>query len=173
MGCIFGSSEHDENERIEDINKSNRSCTDLLCILLFIIFSIVMSVIVYTKGGDMKQIINAVDYQGNLCQGSKSLGYWPNPTKFGIKLCTDNCDITQNKDAMYEGITYKSFKAANRFCLPDIKSPDFNNLTIHYNDKEFVSVDKLPSVDTLTDDIRSTRIILFTAIFVACEFLFF
>ena len=58
---------------------AQRGCTDVLCILLFIIFWAVMFFVAGTafKNGDVNRVLYGVDYMGNVCgQGSPSLINW-------------------------------------------------------------------------------------------------
>eukprot|EP00944_MAST-04C_sp_MAST-4C-sp1_P009183 g9183.t1 len=70
-GKLCGAKEVDEG--LSDINRK-RSCTDILCLLLFIVFLVSVGVlaIVGLTSGNPDSLMYGTDYNGNICYGKNS-----------------------------------------------------------------------------------------------------
>ena len=68
--------EVDMYERYEkEIVKKRHNCTDIICLILFIIFclaQLVLSILIYIQPGDPRNLLYPHDSDGNLCSGSTS-----------------------------------------------------------------------------------------------------
>jgi hypothetical protein len=56
-----------------ELVKKRHNCTDVICLLLFVVFctvQVALSLLIYIKGGDPSSIILPHDSSGNVCQGS-------------------------------------------------------------------------------------------------------
>jgi hypothetical protein len=55
---------------VNDIQKKRHNCTDIICLILFIIFvliQVILSLIIYIQGGDPRNLVLPHDSNGNLC----------------------------------------------------------------------------------------------------------
>jgi len=142
LGC--GCVDHDDDfERLASISKK-RSCTDLPCCVVFVAlvaFLVATVWMVAFDEGDPNRLIRGVNHAGKICgvdDEVKDLPYafWPDPTKYRFKVCTDNCskatwdDYAQNwikvpLDGASPGdFPYKSKLYIEKYCIPDAE--DFN-----------------------------------------------
>lgn len=68
--------EVDLYERYEkEIVKKRHNCSDIICLILFIIFclaQLVLSILIYIQPGDPRNLLYPHDSNGNLCSGSTS-----------------------------------------------------------------------------------------------------
>ena len=68
-----------------ELVKKRHSCTDIICLILFLIFGLVqaaLSILIFANGGDPRNILLPHDSNGNICQGSK-----PNLFYFNLAAC--------------------------------------------------------------------------------------
>jgi solute carrier family 44 (choline transporter-like protein), member 2/4/5 len=68
-----------------DIAKKRHNCTDVLCLIIFILFGIVqllLTLVVFIKGGDPRTFLLPHDSSGNVCTGST-----PNLFYFNMAAC--------------------------------------------------------------------------------------
>ena len=57
----------------KEIVKKRHNCTDIICLLLFLIFiiaQVILSILIYVNPGDPKNLLLPHDSDGNLCSGS-------------------------------------------------------------------------------------------------------
>lgn len=69
----------------KELVKKRHNCTDILCLLIFIIFGLIqigLSLLVFLKGGDPRNLFLPHDSSGNLCTGST-----PNLFFFNLASC--------------------------------------------------------------------------------------
>lgn len=102
---------------------SQRTCTDLFLLFLFIAHWIVVIVIFATaraRGGDPDLIIRPVDYLGRICGKTSgvqdlSFGAWPFPPAYQFKICVSDC----NQTLVHPQMTYK-YKSQRFvwYCVP-------------------------------------------------------
>ena len=112
-----------------DIKKKRYNCTDILCLLLFLIFlgiQVALSAIIYINGGDPRNLIYPHDSNGNLCTGSSPNLFYFNlvecigvsalvtgcssPTKCIASCPTDNYyyEIDSHRDILYSNYCIQS-----------------------------------------------------------------
>jgi len=81
-----GPKEVDLFEKYEkEIVKKRHNCTDIICLILFIIFclaQLILSILIYIQPGDPRNLLYPHDSNGNLCSGST-----PNLFYFNIIEC--------------------------------------------------------------------------------------
>ena len=107
------SSSQDKTEH--ELVPKRHSCTDIICLVLFLIFGLVqviLSLIIFINGGDPRNILLPYDSSGNLCQGSR-----PNLFYLNLAACL-------NVNALLTGCTtpttcVASCPASNLFYLID------------------------------------------------------
>eukprot|EP01006_Ploeotia_vitrea_P035993 TRINITY_DN65957_c10_g1_i2.p1 TRINITY_DN65957_c10_g1~~TRINITY_DN65957_c10_g1_i2.p1 ORF type:complete len:646 (-),score=373.40 TRINITY_DN65957_c10_g1_i2:245-2182(-) len=129
LGC---SCEPKEDRQVAGIVKyEDRSCTDLLFLIAYFAFWIVIVSIFSSaveQGGDPDKIIRAVDYKGRICGKStgvvnQPLGAWPHPLDFyKFKVCVADCSATfdwstNTAHPYYFDNTYNSTKLLF-YCVP-------------------------------------------------------
>jgi hypothetical protein len=119
-------------QTIEDVYerelvKKRHNCTDIICLLIFIIFGLAqvgLSLLVFLKGGDPRNLFLPHDSSGNLCAGSKPnlfffnlascvsitalSGICPSPT-----ICVQSCP----KDNLFYMIDSQRQILFNNYCL--------------------------------------------------------
>jgi len=100
-----------------------RSCTDVLFLLLIIVSWVAMAVVFSTaadKGGDPNKILRGVDFNGQICgkDNMKHLPYaaWPEPTYYDIKICVADCEETNTNPLMSRPHNSTLFLY---YCLPN------------------------------------------------------
>jgi hypothetical protein len=74
-----------QDHYINEIQKKRHNCTDVICLILFLIFvlaQIALSLIIYTQGGDPRNLVYPHDSNGNLCTDST-----PNLFYFNLAEC--------------------------------------------------------------------------------------
>lgn len=78
-----------------EIKKKRKNCTDILCLILFIIFIVVqvaLSCLIYFSGGNPKNILLPRDSGGNLCtEPTKNLFYFNIVECIGINTLLTGC----------------------------------------------------------------------------------
>jgi len=139
LGC--GCVDHDDAfERLASIS-TKRSCTDLPCCGVFVALLAFLVATVWQVAfteGDPNRLIRGVNHAGLICgidDGVKDLPYafWPDPTKYRFKVCTDNCTTATEDDfvtnwikipnvewvAGHPIIGYKSKLYIEKYCIPD------------------------------------------------------
>eukprot|EP01083_Nonionella_stella_P002564 7357_1 len=97
LGC--GCKDHDDEDRMASIEK-NRSCTDIPCIMLLAAFIAFLVAYVWSTAfteGDEDRLIRGVNHYGKICGKSSGVedlpyAFWPDPTEFRFKVCTDDCN---------------------------------------------------------------------------------
>ena len=69
----------------QELVKKRHNCTDVICLLLFIIFGLVqiaLSLVVFLRGGDPRDLLLPHDSSSNTCKGST-----PNLFYFNLASC--------------------------------------------------------------------------------------
>ena len=128
LGC--GCKDHDSEGYMASIEK-NRSCTDIPCIGLFSAFIIFLVAYVWGTAfseGDPDRLIRGVNHAGKICGKSSGVtdlpyAFWPDPSEFRFKVCTDACNATTNaagNHIMVNGVNigYSSELYIDKYCLP-------------------------------------------------------
>ncbi|MES1911260.1 MAG: hypothetical protein MHM6MM_003719 [Cercozoa sp. M6MM] len=106
LGCVCA--RKDRSTPVASIAKK-RGCTDILWFAAFIATFVVMFSIygvAEQRGADYKRIVRGVDWKGRVCGETQEvkdfpLAYWPDPTEYQIKVCTDKC-VNGTHGAMYD-----------------------------------------------------------------------
>jgi len=140
MGCCSSGQEY---EIAGQAPKRSRGCTDVICLLLFIIFLAGMGFIMALTilDGGLVRLINGFDSYGNVCnqQNSKKLNStdyngidtsdrkyvlffdFLNP-KESIKACVSKCpDKTLSTES-----EFRAFTTTNSLCLYNVSAGDYN-----------------------------------------------
>lgn len=129
----------------------NRSCTDVLCILLFLVFAggWIGVGILGLLGGDPEQLVYPSNSRGEICgrgeHEDKPYVLFHDPTKclslsaiFGCptpQICVESCpDQTTSLYAFAlskkeeDGGTFGKFNEdyQRQFCVPEVNNPDYN-----------------------------------------------
>jgi hypothetical protein len=80
---------------VNDIHKKRHNCTDIICLVLFLIFllvQVVLSLIIYIQGGDPRNLVLPHDSNGNLCTDpTSSLFYFNLADCAGINALVAGC----------------------------------------------------------------------------------
>lgn len=91
-------SANDENPNLDEILAKRRNCTDIICLVIFIIFIIAqagLSVFAYNIG-DPRQLVYPQDSQGNLCQGDTPYLFYFDLVKcVGVDAILTGCPTQQ------------------------------------------------------------------------------
>ena len=119
--------------------RSKRSCTDIICCLLFVIFWVfTIYIAIYgLQNGNLKNIAQPYDSDGNRCGVDRGFEKFPllyfdqpmSTSAIKFTICVGSCP-KDDKDRVFckpnNDVTscekmnlYKSFALANRFCMPD------------------------------------------------------
>jgi solute carrier family 44 (choline transporter-like protein), member 2/4/5 len=79
----------------KELVSKRHNCTDIICLLIFFIFGliqIVMSLVVFIKGGDPQNVIRPHDSSGNICSGSTpNLFYFNLPSCLSVSALVSSC----------------------------------------------------------------------------------
>jgi len=137
MGCYPSSNNSKQLTEIKE-NK-DRGCTDVLCLLLYIVFwGAVLFVVAQARGhgADPNRILRGSNLKGQICgvnndDPNKKLASWPYPPSYKSQICVQSCDETKTSSRYYY-INYES-KAFVHWCIPSLNqsveitlSGDFN-----------------------------------------------
>jgi len=121
LGC---SCDTREIEKISDIIKGERVCTDIPWILAYFALCIFTMIVVYIpawKDGDPYRIIYGMDPWGNTCgrgeMAGRDLIMWPDQNTYGLQLCVSNCSSTLRDDNVVGDNGYESRKYM-QYCIP-------------------------------------------------------
>ena len=98
MGC-FSRTDNDVSEP-KLATKGKRSCTDLPCLLLLIVWWGAVIGLVVTSiqaGGDIEHLSYRTDYKGDMCGGpnepNRPIGMWIHPMRYPqLFMCVESCD---------------------------------------------------------------------------------
>eukprot|EP01084_Bolivina_argentea_P294529 506792_1 len=146
LGC--GCADHESEGYLASIEK-NRSCTDVPCIVLFIGFIIFLISYVWSEAfveGDPDRLIRGVNYSGKICgksEGVENLPYafWPDPTEFRFKVCTDNCNVatfdnfTSNHIIINgQNAPYPSEMYIDKYCIPTVSDISISGFEEYSNE---------------------------------------
>lgn len=122
--CCSG--DEKDRPRVGLVDAKDRSCTDVLFLLLFV-GSFLGVVWVYadarSKGGDPRRLIKPQDFEGRICGTSsgnvsgKPLGAWPDPIGAPLfRVCVASCNETQDRTRFVYGVSSVDFFGF--YCLP-------------------------------------------------------
>jgi len=79
----------------KELVSKRHNCTDIICLLIFFIFvlvQVVMSIVVFVKGGDPQNVIRPHDSAGNICSGAKSnLFFFNLPSCLSVSALVSSC----------------------------------------------------------------------------------
>ena len=92
----------------KDIVKKRHNCTDIICLILFLVFclaQLVLSILIYIQPGDPRSLLLPHDSNGNLCSDSKANLFYFNlmecisPTTLvtgctSPSVCVNSCPTT-------------------------------------------------------------------------------
>ena len=82
----------------DEIKKKRHTCTDVICLVIFIIFliaQIALSILIYSFGSDPKNILLPRDSNGNLCTGSTPYLFYFNLAEcLNINTILNQCTTT-------------------------------------------------------------------------------
>jgi len=118
------------SEPIDRVNKSQRYCTDIPCLLL-ILGSIAAQVFVMLRAGqlgaDPYWLINYTDYNGELCNSDNpdgTFGAWPDVRYPEVLVCVENCTMTDAHDDRFVEVVsqnpgYPSINVFDSVCFPN------------------------------------------------------
>merc|ERR1719445_240288 len=124
----------DEYGRMATISEK-RSCTDLPCFAIFVAFLAFLVATVWRAAmleGDPDRLVRGVNHAGKICgksAGVENLPYafWPDPTSFRFKVCTDDCNKATFTDFLANHIQnpatgtnapYGSELYIDKYCVP-------------------------------------------------------
>lgn len=159
-----------KNEDEELKFRTERSCTDVLMLLLFIGSWIASFVILgEVANSNVERVIYGVDFDGNICGKSPNYTHLPyaawsylptTPERFRIKACIASCEETKtNTNVIAPSQLHESW-AFFHYCLP---------LNTHI-DSEFTS--STATASRVIADLYTTWPVIFCASFVAVIFSF-
>lgn len=122
----------------------DRSCTDVLFLILFIagwIGIIILFSTAVKDGGDPNKIVRPVQFDYKICGLSvgvedKPYALWPYPLEYAIKICVNSCDETQTNPLVVQPLPgYYVSKRFVYYCVPNFNgtvelkvSGDFDNV---------------------------------------------
>ena len=121
----------------EEIKKKRHNCTDIICLILFLIFILVqvaLSILIYTTGGDPKNLLLPHDSKGNLCEVSTpNLFYFNLVDCLNINVLFNGCTTPTvcvadcPSDNLYYMITSHRSRLLQKYCKQNDLSFYFNN----------------------------------------------